>query len=250
VTVPSTLLTLGVTLHPEHTPARREHIAELAGRLWFGTVWLPLDAAAPPDRAELAALTRAAAPARLGVVLPPGTYAVPASVAADPALLVELDLPGPVRADAVAALGGPAGWRARAHPRSPDPYAAGTVVTAADRASLLVAVARAVAGRAAAGHSAADHPVTVALTVSIGRTRSEAEARALRDPALLGAAHPRQAGLFGTLEEAQDQALALRRAGADALRAILADEQDVADLLAQLRSVAVGPTPLLHARDR
>ncbi|MFL6129173.1 MAG: hypothetical protein ACJ73E_08905 [Mycobacteriales bacterium] len=246
--MPSTLLSLGVTLHLDHAPDRREHIAQLASRLGFGTVWLPVDPAAPPDRLQLAALARAAAPARLGVLLPAGPPAVPAAVAADPATLVELDGPDPAAGDPVAALGGPEGWRTRAHVRAFDAAAAGTVVSGTDREALLDRVARTAAERSTAGRSPQDHPVTVALTVSIGRTRSEAEARALRDLALSGPAHPRRAGLFGTLEEAQEQALALRRAGADAVRATLADEQDVADLLAQLRSVAVGPTPLLHAR--
>ncbi|MGH9249328.1 MAG: hypothetical protein ACRD0W_07420, partial [Acidimicrobiales bacterium] len=87
-----------------------------------------------------------------------------------------------------------------------------------------------------------------AVPVSIGRTYSEADARARRDPRLSGAHDPREGGLFGTHEQAQTQALDLAAAGVDVVRVTVADEVDVADLLAQLRSLVVGATPILHAR--
>jgi hypothetical protein len=90
--------------------------------------------------------------------------------------------------------------------------------------------------------------LTAVVPVSIGRTRGEAVARAARDPELTGACDPAVAGLFGTLEEAQQQVLDLAAAGAEALRVVLADERDVADLLAQVRSLVVGPAAVLHAR--
>jgi hypothetical protein len=91
--------------------------------------------------------------------------------------------------------------------------------------------------------------VGVALGVSIGRTMSEAQARVARDPFLAATGVP-DAGLFGTFEQAQEQVLALAAAGVDWIRADLADEQDVADLLAQLRAAAVGPAHVLHGRGR
>jgi hypothetical protein len=87
--------------------------------------------------------------------------------------------------------------------------------------------------------------VIVDVPVSIGRTRSEAAARAARDPRFVGAAHPQVAGIFGTFEQAQGLVLELARAGADELRVTLADEIDVADLLAQTRALVVGPTRAL-----
>lgn len=73
-------------------------------------------------------------------------------------------------------------------------------------------------------------------------------ARAGRDPRFVGAAHPEATGLFGTFEQAQIQVLELARAGADELRVTLADEIDVADLLAQTRALVVGPTAALWQR--
>jgi hypothetical protein len=90
--------------------------------------------------------------------------------------------------------------------------------------------------------------VIVDVAVSIGRTRSEAAARAARDPRFTGPAHPEIAGIFGTFEQAQALVLDLARAGADELRVTLADEIDVADLLAQTRALVVGPTRALLER--
>jgi hypothetical protein len=90
--------------------------------------------------------------------------------------------------------------------------------------------------------------VVVDVAVAIGRTRGEAAARAARDPRFAGAAHPEVSGLFGTFEQAQVRVLDLARAGADELRVTLADEIDVADLLAQTRALVVGPTAALLER--
>jgi hypothetical protein len=108
---------------------------------------------------------------------------------------------------------------------------------------VVAAVAAAVAGRRAAGVDR--HPVFAALPVAIGRTRNEAVARAARDPRFADA---ERAGLFGTYEQAQSQLLDLVAAGADGLRLTVADEIDVADLLAQIRAVVVAAMPALHAR--
>ena len=90
--------------------------------------------------------------------------------------------------------------------------------------------------------------VVVDVAVAIGRTRSEAAARAARDPRFVGAGHPEAGGIFGTFEQAQALVLELARAGADELRVTLADEIDVADLLAQTRALVVGPTRALLDR--
>lgn len=91
-------------------------------------------------------------------------------------------------------------------------------------------------------------PVVVQVPVAIGRTMNEAVARVERDPRLAPDRTVRERGLFGTFEQAQDQVLALAGAGAAQLRLVLADEIDVADLLAQVRALVVGATPALHAR--
>jgi hypothetical protein len=178
-----TLLALSVTLHPGHAPARRAHIATLAGRLGYAAVIAP----ATVDSGELADLRTCAAPARVE-------------------LAAAEDEPGVVR---------------RADPE-------------------LVRRTRARVGPAGS--------VVVDVPVAIGRTRSEAMARAGRDPRFVGAAHPATTGLFGTFEQAQIQVLELARAGADELRVTLADEVDVADLLAQTLALVVGPTAALLRR--
>lgn len=83
--------------------------------------------------------------------------------------------------------------------------------------------------------------VIVDVPVAIGRTRSEAVARAARDLRFAGDAHPARVGLFGTFEQAQALVRELARAGADELRATLADEVDLADLLAQTRALVASP---------
>ncbi|MCX6460083.1 MAG: hypothetical protein NTZ03_07210 [Actinobacteria bacterium] len=90
-----------------------------------------------------------------------------------------------------------------------------------------------------------ERPVTVAVSLSIGRTRSEAMARADRDPRLVGAAHPQESGIFGTFEQAQQQVLELARAGAQILLVTVPQELDIADVLAQVRALVVGATPAL-----
>lgn len=88
-------------------------------------------------------------------------------------------------------------------------------------------------------------PLVVAVPVSIGRTINEAVARADREPRFIGAGHPRESGVFGDFEEAQLQVLELARAGCEVLLVDVPDENDVADLLAQVRALVVGATPAL-----
>jgi hypothetical protein len=173
---------LSVRLHSDQDPARREHVALLAGRLGYAAV------IAPPGLApaETARLVAAAAPATVST-----------------------------------ATGPDAGTVRRADPD-------------------LVRRARSAVGP--------DGRVVVDVAVSIGRTRSEAAARAARDPRFAGAAHPEGSGIFGTFEQAQALVLELARAGADELRVTLADEIDVADLLAQTRALVGGPTRALLDR--
>jgi hypothetical protein len=88
-------------------------------------------------------------------------------------------------------------------------------------------------------------PLIVAVPISIGRTQSEAVARADLDPRFIGEAHRRFAGVFGTFEQAQEQVLAIAEAGAEVLLVTVPGERDVADVLAQIRALVVGATPAL-----
>lgn len=91
-------------------------------------------------------------------------------------------------------------------------------------------------------------PLVVAVPISIGRTINEATARADRDPRLIGVNDPRAYGIFGTFEQAQDQVLDLARAGAEVLLLTVPHEEDIADLLAQIKALVVGPTAALFDR--
>jgi hypothetical protein len=265
---PGSSLGLEISLRAEHDPAHRQHIAHLAGRLGFASVWLPAEGGPPPTE-EVRALMAAARPALVGVTIDAtatelrGSWLSWIDVTRDDAgtgsLL--LDIPAAASADLKAAIaeavGGPGAYHHRVFIRraaedsyqvSPDLDAAGRIVVGVDRALVAARVGETREARAAAGKRPAEFTIVVDLTVAIGRTMREAEVRAERDPLLSGHRHPKGAGLFGTLEHAQEQVLTYARAGADRLRATLADEHDVADLLAQFRSLAVGPVPLLLTR--
>jgi hypothetical protein len=265
---PGSLLDLALTLHPAHPAIHQDRQALLASRLGFAEVWLPVDATVGfPDPARLDELAAAAGTTRLGLVLSGGEAGIigglrrlAAAGGAGGRILLELVevAAGPA---CVQAAGGAAVWRARVRLSGFDPATAGTVVAAPTRADCLVGIAVAAAQRAAAGLTAAEHPVIAALPASVGRTWNEAAARAGRDPrfaagggiavagGMAGADEDTwQSGLFGTYEQAQAQVLELAAAGADGLRVTVPDEAEVADLLAQVRSVVAGAGPVLDAR--
>jgi alkanesulfonate monooxygenase SsuD/methylene tetrahydromethanopterin reductase-like flavin-dependent oxidoreductase (luciferase family) len=87
--------------------------------------------------------------------------------------------------------------------------------------------------------------VAALVPVSIGRTSTEAEARADHDPRFVRFGHPRDVGIFGTLEECQDRVIALAHAGITDLRCILPSAPDVHDVIAQLTAVTIGTTDVL-----
>jgi len=93
---------------------------------------------------------------------------------------------------------------------------------------------------AAAAAAAGGRPVLAEVTVSVGRTAAEARARADADELFTLAGHPAQQGLFGTLEECQATAARLTHAGAAELVCYLPLASDLPDVLAQLRSIAIG----------
>jgi hypothetical protein len=177
------LMSLAITLHPEHDLDRQRLVAVLAGRLGYAQVVVP------SGRDDLVVALRPAVPVGTEVV------------ADDPT----------------------------------DPHVVRTAALAdvAARRESLVAQGQ-------------PEPLVVAVPLSIGRTRNEADARASRDPRFVGDAHPQVRGVFGTFEQAQQQVIELAGAGATMLRVTLADDPDIADLLAQVRALVVGPTVVLH----
>lgn len=92
----------------------------------------------------------------------------------------------------------------------------------------------------AAAAATGGRPVLAEVTVSVGRTAAEARARADADELFTLAGHPAQQGLFGTLEECQATAARLAHAGATELVCYLPLASDLPDVLAQLRSIAIG----------
>lgn len=97
-----------------------------------------------------------------------------------------------------------------------------------------------------AGRDPATLGVAALVPVSIGRTSTEAEARADRDPQFARLGHPRDVGIFGTLEDCQDRVIALAHAGISDLRCILPAAPDVHDVIAQLTAVTIGTTDVLR----
>ena len=87
-------------------------------------------------------------------------------------------------------------------------------------------------------------PVLAEVTVSVGRTLAEARARAEADELFSLIGHPAQQGLFGTLEECQAAASRLAHAGVTELVCYLPLASDLHDVLAQLRSIAIGASAL------
>jgi hypothetical protein len=245
---PEVLFDLALTLHPEHDASAQDRAAILAGRLGYREVWLPVgEGYGWPDPDRVDALAGAAGGARVGLVVSGVAAEVAAALRSGQGRGALLELESASN-DLVDAVGGGAAWRERVRLPRFDPAAAGTVVVGSSRAEVLDGIRAAVGSRSAAGVSHDRHRVVAALPVSIGRTFSEADARARRDPRLSGDRDPRRGGLFGTHEQAQSQALDLAAAGVDLVRVTVADEVDVADLLAQVRSLVVGATPVLHAR--
>jgi hypothetical protein len=249
VELPKTFLTLGITLRTDGRDLAG-HIAHLAGRIGYAMAWL--DAPHPPALSELRDLAAAATPARLGLIVHDVATIADwlAATRDDPVVgSLALELPGNLgdRQTLIDALG-ETGYAARAHPRTLDLTAAGHVVGGADEAAIVSQLKTAYAKRTQAGRTRSQFPLLVDVGVSIGRTMGEAEARIRRDPTLAARSDLRSAGLFGTFEDAQERVLAYARAGADGLRATLAEEHDVADLLAHLRAVTVGPVGVLLSR--
>jgi hypothetical protein len=219
---------------------RQEQLCRLAARLGYTAAWLTWDE--PPHHGALEtldALVSAAGPARVGVVFGPAGPHLSwlAQYRNHPSrsrVLIEVDahdLAGPL----IAALGGEDAAARRVVVRGHHPLPATRIVRSPDRDQTADRLRR------ARQTAPPEQVLSVDVPVVFGRTLGEAEARLNRDPWLSAQRDPRRAGLFGTFSDAQNHVIDLVAAGARSLRALLADEADASDLLAQLRAVTVGP---------
>ncbi|MGH2663246.1 MAG: LLM class flavin-dependent oxidoreductase [Actinomycetota bacterium] len=82
--------------------------------------------------------------------------------------------------------------------------------------------------------------IALELPLSIGRTHAEAQARAEVEPLFASTGPPSEVGVFGTLEECQEQVIGLSHLGVTDLRCVLPNAPDVHDVIAQVTAVAVG----------
>lgn len=218
------------------------------GRLGLAGAWLrhpwwpttgPVRSAA--DSASLLNWLAASAPVRAGLVVDAGQ--------ADAGWLSQVAVPG----ISMALSGTPAaiarwqgahwqgsGWTASTELALPAPAAApGTALFVPCSAGRDLAAEVSAAAAVAAGRA-----VLAEVPVSVGRTTAEAQARADADELFTLTGHPAQQGLFGTLEECQAAAARLAHAGATELVCYLPLASDLPDILAQLRSIAIGASVL------
>jgi len=241
---------LSVVVDGRLDAARARQVATLTDRLGLAGVWLrypwwPLSGTGTAET-DRAGLLPALAP---GAQAPPG-------------LIVDADAAAPGEADdawldrlvqaaspRIAIAGSPPAitrWQ-RLIGRRPELTVTQLALPAREGAARAAAVfipcapGRDLAGEVAAAAAAAGgRPVLAEVTVSVGRTAAEARARADADELFTLAGHPAQQGLFGTLEECQATAARLAHAGAAELVCYLPLASDLPDVLAQLRSIAIG----------
>ena len=241
---------LSVVIDGRLDAARARQVATLAGRLGLAGVWLrhpwwPLSGTGTveTDRAGL---------------LP----ALASGAQAPPGLIVDADAAAPGEADdawldrlvqaagpRIAIAGSPPAitrWQGLLG-RLPELAVTQLALPAREGAARAAAVfvpcapGRDLAGEVSeAAAAAGGRPVLAEVTVSVGRTAAEARARADADELFTFAGHPAQQGLFGTLEECQAAAARLAHAGAAELLCYLPLASDLPDVLAQLRSIAIG----------
>ena len=226
-------------------------LARLAGRLELAGVWWrepPLTGPPADDLpALLAVLGSESAPALAGLIADarrlPALPGISAGYRTVPGFSIRLAVccRGPLAepwpgglAELRDALGGGLAWPSVTDADQPATAAASAIFVPVRPDRDLDA---AVAGAAAV---AAGRPVLVEVAVSVGRTSAEARARADGEELFAATGHPREQGLFGTLEECQATAARLLHAGATELVCYLPRSHDLPDVLAQLRAISVG----------
>jgi alkanesulfonate monooxygenase SsuD/methylene tetrahydromethanopterin reductase-like flavin-dependent oxidoreductase (luciferase family) len=267
---PGRLARLGVVLDGSLPEALLRSVAVMAERVGMDAIWIAdrvdrvgdawADDAWPLARIVAPALTRA----RIGAMVAPDRR--PAEALAHAALALSIDLGRPVELGVQG--GNPAAVAYAVALRRALKIDPGRIRLSAESASGAVAAelidtvddlvlpgwtfddleTASDEARAASqeyGRPATSLGIAALLPVSIGRTGAEAAVRADGDPifGLLG--HPRDIGIFGTLEECQDRVIALAHAGITDLRCVVPRAPDVHDVLAQLTAVTVGTTDVL-----
>lgn len=256
---PGAGLALSVVIDGRSDSATVVQVARLVGRLQLAGVWLrypPLTGAPPVDLvALLGSLGAASVPAPAGLIADTDQIGSGLQDLLDCLAAAGADLPG---AGADQPAGPPAtgpsgalrlalcgeGWRLEQWPgRAAVPAAAASPTASAVFVPVWADRELAVA-LAGAADVAADRPVLVEVAVSVGRTAAEANARADGEELFTAIGHPRDQGLFGTLEECQADAARLAHAGATELVCHLPRSPDLPDVLAQLRAISVGASVL------
>jgi hypothetical protein len=261
-------VTLSVVIDGRLDAARARQVATLADRLGLAGIWLrypwwPLSGTrmSAPDVVALLTALASGLQVQLGLVVDAGAAGL---AGADGDWLDRLvtaagspaagSLTGRLPPSPRIALAGPPSAVARWHgliARQPGLASAQLALPDGDGAGQAAAVfvpcapGRDLAGEvSAAAAAAAGRPVLAEVTVSVGRTDAEARARADADELFTLAGHPAEQGLFGTLEECQATAAGLAQAGATELVCYLPLAADLPDVLAQLRSIAIGAAVL------
>ena len=233
---PGRLVRLGVVLDARNSAGRLLQIAAMCDRVGIGAVWAG-------DWATLSLLRPAVERVSLGVDLsePPG---------GDDWARLEITVrdasPRSLEAVRAAAGGGPERPRlAVAIGGGADPlhwlgFADDVLLEAATVDQVIGAAVALLGAAAAAGRDPATLGVAARLPVSIGRTVAEARARWEADPALAALGPPRDAAIFGTLEQCHERVIALAHAGVTDLRCVLPNTADVHDVIAQLTAMTIG----------
>jgi hypothetical protein len=245
---PGRLVRLGVVIDP--TQDAHWNVARFCDLAGIDIVWVgSTDGSAAPDGgATASALSGSLARARLGVFLaaeplPADTVASEYSIEASPRARDH--------ATAVRAAAGGAQCRMSVVLGAIEDAQAlldvvDDVVLPAWRFPDLETTADEIRAEAAeSGRDPATLGVAALLPVSVGRTGAEAAARVDLDPDFGRLGHPRDIGIFGTLEECQDRVIALAHAGISDLRCVLPVAPDIHDVIAQLTAVAIGTTQVL-----
>jgi hypothetical protein len=247
-------VTLSVVIDGRLDVARARQVATLTHRLGLAGVWLrfPWWQMSETDPAGLLAALAPGAGVPLGLLVDADAagLAGPDDAWLDRLVRAAGSRDGePARASLRIALAGSppaiARWRDLIG-RRPGLDATQLALPAGDGAGPAAAVfipcapGRNLAGELSAASAAGDRPVLAEVTVSVGRTAAEARARADADELFTLAGHPAEQGLFGTLEECQATAARLAHAGATELICYLPLAGDLPDVLAQLRSIAIG----------
>jgi hypothetical protein len=245
---------LSVVIDGRLDAARARQVATLTDRLglagvWLGYPWWPLSGTGMTET-DRVGLLAALAP---GVQAPPGLIVDADAAAQGEADDAWLDRLVQVASPRIAIAGSPPAvtrWQGligRRPALATKPLALPARDAARQAAAVFVPCApgRVMAGEVSAAVSAAGgRPVLAEVTVSVGRTDAEARARADADELFTIAGYPAQQGLFGTLEECQATAARLTHAGATELVCYLPLASDLPDVLAQLRSIAIGASVL------